>query len=58
MLYQERLKTWAIIRSLPDRKIVVDRFRTLSDAEGHLKLLRRRMPDDKLVIIFERPPEE
>ncbi|MEB3360179.1 MAG: hypothetical protein VKK04_25865 [Synechococcales bacterium] len=58
MLYQERLKTWAIIRLLPDRKIVVDRFRSLSDAEGHLKLLRQKMPDDKLTIVFERPPEE
>ncbi|NEO71289.1 hypothetical protein [Moorena sp. SIO3H5] len=36
------------------QRVVVARFRKRSDAEGHLKALKRLMPDAQFVIIFVR----
>ncbi|NEO43649.1 MAG: SPOR domain-containing protein [Moorea sp. SIO4A3] len=35
------------------QRVVVGRFRNRSDAEGHLKALKRLMPDAKFVIVFD-----
>ncbi|WP_293060119.1 MULTISPECIES: hypothetical protein [unclassified Moorena] len=55
MSYSERLHPWVIVRLLPRmQRVVVARFRKRSDAEGHLKALKRLMPDAQFVIIFVR----
>ncbi len=39
MTYSKRLSPWVIVRLLPNmQRIVVGRFRTRSDAEGHLQV--------------------
>ena len=54
MSYSQRLYPWAIIRLLPKmQRMVVRRFRNRSDAEGHLQALKRLMPDEKFIIIFD-----
>ena len=56
MTYSERLYPWAIIRLLPRmQRVVVGRYRNRSDAEGHLQVLKRLMPDGEFVIIFNLP---
>ncbi|NEO11657.1 MULTISPECIES: hypothetical protein [unclassified Moorena] len=56
MTYSERLYPWAIIRLLPQmQRVVVGRYRNRSDAEGHLRVLKRLMPDGEFVIIFDLP---
>ncbi len=59
MLYQERLKKWAIVRLTSDSKpVILERFRSVADAEGHLHVLRKQMPRERLMVIFDRPPME
>ncbi|NEQ10391.1 MAG: hypothetical protein F6K37_32010 [Moorea sp. SIO4E2] len=54
MSYSQRLYPWALIRLLPKmQRVVVRRFRNRSDAEGHLQALKRLMPDEKFIIIFD-----
>ncbi|AOX00532.1 hypothetical protein BJP34_14700 [Moorena producens PAL-8-15-08-1] len=54
MSYSQRLYPWALIRLLPQmQRVVVRRFRNRSDAEGHLQALKRLMPDQKFIIIFD-----
>ena len=54
MTYYHRLHPWAIVRLLPKmQRVVVGRFRNRSDAEGHLKALKRLMPDAEFVIVFD-----
>ncbi|NEO76817.1 hypothetical protein [Moorena sp. SIO4G3] len=54
MSYSERLHPWVIVRLLPRmQRVVVARFRKRSDAEGHLKALKRLMPNAQFVIIFD-----
>ncbi|NEP28539.1 MULTISPECIES: hypothetical protein [Moorena] len=56
MTYSERLYPWAVIRLLPQmQRVVVGRYRNRSDAEGHLRVLKRLMPDGEFVIIFDLP---
>ncbi|NEO81897.1 hypothetical protein [Moorena sp. SIO4G3] len=56
MTYAERLYPWAIIRLLPRmQRVVVGRYRNRSDAEGHLRVLKRLMPDGEFLIIFDLP---
>ncbi|NES87325.1 MAG: hypothetical protein F6K63_11175 [Moorea sp. SIO1G6] len=54
MSYSQRLYPWALIRLLPKmQRVVVRRFRNRSDAEGHLQAVKRLMPDEKFIIIFD-----
>ncbi|NEP24183.1 MAG: SPOR domain-containing protein [Moorea sp. SIO1F2] len=54
MTYYHRLHPWAIVRLLPKmQRVVVGRFRNRSDAEGHLKALKRLMPDAEFIIVFD-----
>ncbi|NEQ88221.1 MAG: hypothetical protein F6K26_52265 [Moorea sp. SIO2I5] len=54
MSYSQRLYPWALIRLLPKmQRVVVRRFRNRSDAEGHMQALKRLMPDEKFIIIFD-----
>ncbi len=54
MSYAERLHPWVVVRLLPKmQRVIVARFRKRSDAEGHMQALKRLMPDDQFVIIFD-----
>lgn len=59
MTYKNQLYPWCIIRQLPNmQRCVVCRLRNRSDAEGHLQILRRLMPNLKFTIIFDTTPED
>jgi hypothetical protein len=52
--YKERLNHWAIARLLPNmQRIVVARFRSRSDADGHLQRLRQLIPNASFVVVFD-----
>ena len=54
MTYKERLYCWAIARLLPTQQwIIVARFRNRSDADGHLQLLRRIIPNVQFQVVFD-----
>ncbi|MEB3210568.1 MAG: hypothetical protein VKL39_04410 [Leptolyngbyaceae bacterium] len=56
MLYQDRLKKWAIVRMSSGQKpVILERFRSAADAEGHLKVLKKQRPQESLMVIFDRP---
>lgn len=54
--YKERLNRWAIVRIEPTETCIVARFRSHSDADGHLQLLRQKFSGDKFAIVFEKSP--
>jgi hypothetical protein len=59
LAYRERLNSWAIARLLPNLKSqIVARFRSHSDADGHLKSLQQRLPDSQFVVMFDPPSPE
>ncbi len=52
--YKKRLNPWAVARLLPDaEQEIVARFRSLSDAEGHMQLLRQLSPDASFSLVFD-----
>lgn len=56
--YQARLNSWAIARLLPNmQRTIVARFRSRSDADGHLQCLRQLIPDASFVVVFDCQPE-
>lgn len=49
-------KPWVIVNWLsPTERVVMHRFRNRNDADGHLTVLRRLMPEADLKIVFEPP---
>ncbi len=53
MTYLEKLSPWCIVRLLPNmQNQVVARFRRRSDAEAHLQVLRRLIPNVNFTLIF------
>ncbi|NEQ22058.1 MAG: hypothetical protein F6K28_23240 [Microcoleus sp. SIO2G3] len=53
MPYKERLNPWVLVRLLPNmQRLTVGQFRTRSDADGHLHILRRLIPNAKFVVMF------
>lgn len=57
--YKERLNPWAITRLLPDmQRVTVARFRSRSDADGHVQLLRQLIPDGSFTVVFDSQREE
>ncbi len=59
MTYLERLTPWCIIRPFPNmRSKIVGRFRRRVDAEGHLQVLKRLMPNVPFEIMFDVPQAE
>ncbi|BAZ12748.1 hypothetical protein NIES4071_45810 [Calothrix sp. NIES-4071] len=57
--YKKRLNSWAIARMLPDMKReIVARFRSRSDADGHMQLLLRVTPDANFMLVFDCQTEE
>lgn len=54
--YKNRLNRWAIVRLESTETRSVARFRSHSDADGHLQLLRQKFPNEKFMIVFEKQP--
>ncbi|NJO94251.1 MAG: hypothetical protein HC820_07720 [Hydrococcus sp. RM1_1_31] len=51
---RHHLAPWAIARLLPNmQQIIVARFRSRSDAEGHLRCLRALIRDASFILIFD-----
>ena len=54
MTYRERLNHWAVVRLLPNfQRVIVDRFRSRSDAEGHAQAMQRLVPDGEFIVVFD-----
>ena len=54
--YSQILYPWAIARQLPNlQNAIVGRFRSQSDAEGHLRCLRRLVPTAQFIVFFDLP---
>ena len=66
--YREQLNRWAVVRlsgasaehsstqSSRGAWEVIARFRSWSDADGHLKFLHQQMPDAVLKVVFDVKP--
>ena len=53
MPYKERLNPWLVVRLLPNmQRLTVGQFRNRSDADGHLQILGRLIPNAKYVVMF------
>ncbi len=54
MTYRERLADWAVIRLLPNfQRVVLARFRSRADADGHAIRLRQLIPNTKIIVLFD-----
>jgi hypothetical protein len=54
MSYKDKLNPWCIIRPVSDvQPQIVGRFRRRSDAEGHLQILKRMIPNVSYEIMFD-----
>lgn len=59
MTYKDQLHPWCIIRPVSSVQMrIVGRFRRRSDAEGHLQILKRMIPDVSFEIMSDIAPEE
>ncbi|NEO32710.1 MAG: hypothetical protein F6K36_20240 [Symploca sp. SIO3C6] len=60
MSYRDRLRPWAIARLLHNKLqwSIIDRYRTKSDAEGHLQWWREHVPETKYEVIWDLPTED
>ncbi|AFZ08212.1 hypothetical protein Osc7112_3871 [Oscillatoria nigro-viridis PCC 7112] len=55
LTYKDRLYCWAIARLLPSEQwMIVARFRSCSDADGHFQFLRQTIPHFKFEVVFDR----
>ena len=54
MTYKKCHKPWAVARLLPHGKwVIIGRYHNCSDADGHLQLLRRRVPNMQFKVVFD-----
>jgi hypothetical protein len=54
MTKKQCLKPWAIARQLPNLQwLIIARYRCRSDADGHLLLLRQRVPNLQFKVVFD-----
>jgi hypothetical protein len=53
MKYEGYLKPWACPLAL--QWAIVGRYRSRSDAEGHLQLFRQRVPNIRFEVVFDLP---
>lgn len=59
LAYKQRLNSWAIARIFPDTQMeIVARFRSRSDADGHLQRLRQLLPNACFVVVFDCKQDE
>lgn len=53
MTYKKCLKPWVVARQLPTLQwAIIARYRSRNDADGHLQLLRQRVPNLKFTVVF------
>jgi hypothetical protein len=58
MTYKDKLNPWCIIRPISNVQMrIVGRFRRRSDAEGHLQVLKRMIPNVPFEIMFDMATE-
>ncbi len=58
MTYLNQLYPWCIIKPLPNlQRLIVARFRRRNEAEAHLQVIRRLMPEITYTIIFDSMPD-
>ncbi len=58
MTYKDKLNPWCIIRPVSNVQMrIVGRFRRRSDAEGHLQVLKRMIPNVPFEIMFDMATE-
>ncbi|NEO97822.1 MAG: hypothetical protein F6K58_03755 [Symploca sp. SIO2E9] len=57
MAYRDKLRPWTVARLLPNNLqwLRIGRYRTKSDAEGHLQWWRWNVPDTKFELIWDLP---
>ena len=54
MTYKDSLKPWAVARLLSNLQwVIIGRYRSRSDADGHLHLLRQRMSNVEFKVVFD-----
>ena len=54
MTVKQCLKPWAVARQLPNLQwSIIARYRSRSDADGHLLLLRQRVPNLQFKVVFD-----
>jgi hypothetical protein len=53
MPYKYRLSSWLVVRLLPNmQRVTVAQFRSRSDADGHLEIIRRLIPEGEFLVMF------
>ena len=56
MAYKDSLKPWAVVRLGENLQwTIIGRYKSRSDADGHLLLLRQRVPDIEFKVVFDLP---
>lgn len=56
MAYKDSLKPWAVVRLGENLQwTIIGRYKSRSDADGHLLLLRQRVPDLEFKVVFDLP---
>ncbi len=54
MTKKQGLKPWVVTRQLPNLKwLIIARYRSRSDADGHLLLLRQQVPNLPFKVVFD-----
>ncbi len=54
MPYKPRLNSWIIVSLLPYlQRSVVGRFRSWSDADGQIRILRQLLPEARLIVVLD-----
>jgi hypothetical protein len=54
MPYKDSLKPWAVARQGDNLQwTIIARYKSRSDADGHLQLLRQRVPNLEFKVVFE-----
>lgn len=56
MAYKDSLKPWAVVRLGKNLGwVIIARYKSRSDADGHLLLLKQRVPEIEFKVVFDLP---
>ena len=59
MAYKDSLKPWAVVRLGKNLAwVIIARYKSRSDAEGHWLLLKQRVPDIEFKVVFDLPERQ
>ena len=54
MPYKDSLMPWAVVRLGENLQwVIIARYKSRSDADGHLSLLRQRVPEIEFKVVFD-----